>query len=133
MTDQLLALGNPAPTDFFVGEAYLAGLEDNGELSAGNVTFRAGARNNWHTHTVGQLLIVTNGEGLYQEEDKPARRIRRSDTVYTAAGVNHWHGATADQEMAHVAVTLKDPRGDVVAWGNSVTDEEFATANSEAK
>lgn len=64
-------------------------------ISGSRVTFAAGARSNWHRHPRGQLLIVTEGEGLVQEENGPVRRIRAGDAVWTASGVKHWHGASA--------------------------------------
>lgn len=122
-------IGNPANPDWFTGDVHMASLEEPAELQAANVTFAAGARTNWHTHQVGQLIVVVDGEGIFQEEGQPARRIVTGETAWAGPGVNHWHGATATSGMTHVVANLKDAVGDFVAWGNPVTDEEFAAAN----
>ena len=123
--------GDLIENEFFTGNAYLAGLDDNDAAMSGNVTFDAGARNNWHVHTVGQTLFVTDGTGIYQEDGKPAQRITAGDVIYTPAGVKHWHGATADSAMSHIAVTYKDADGEVVEWLEPVSDVQFSQANKE--
>lgn len=122
-------LGNPANPDWFTGDVHMASMEEPTELQAANVTFATGARTNWHTHQVGQLIVVVEGEGIFQEEGQPARRIVTGDTAWAGPGVNHWHGATADSAMTHVVANLKDDEGGFVDWGNRVTDEEFDAAN----
>lgn len=124
-------LGNPANPDWFTGDVHMASLEEPTELQAANVTFAAGARTNWHTHQVGQLIVVVEGEGIFQEEGQPARRISTGDTAWAGPGVNHWHGATADNAMTHVVANLKDDEGGFVDWGNRVTEEEFEAANQQ--
>lgn len=109
----------------------MASLEEPTELQAANVTFAAGARTNWHTHQIGQLIVVVDGEGIFQEEGQPARRIAIGDTAWAGPGVNHWHGATAGNAMTHVVANLKDAEGGFVAWGNRVTEEEFTAANQQ--
>lgn len=122
-------LGNTANPDWFTGDVHMASLEEPTELQAANVTFAAGARTNWHTHQVGQLIVVVDGEGIFQEAGQPARRISTGDTAWAGPGVNHWHGATEDNAMAHVVANLKDDEGGFVDWGNRVTEEEFNAAN----
>ncbi|WCT75379.1 cupin domain-containing protein [Sphingomonas naphthae] len=96
-------------------------------LSGATVTFQPGARSNWHSHPLGQLLIVTEGEGFVQVEGEAARRIGAGDTVWTAPGVKHWHGATPTSAMRHVAVAeAKD--GTSVAWAEPVTDAQYRAA-----
>lgn len=126
-------LGNPANPDWFTGDVHMASMEELTQLQAANVTFAAGARTNWHTHQVGQLIIVVEGEGLFQEEGQPARLIRRGETAWAGPAVNHWHGATADSGMSHVVANLKDDEGDFVDWGRPVTDEEFTTADESVR
>lgn len=122
-------LGNPVNPEWFTGEVHMASLEEPQELQAANVTFAPGGRTNWHTHQVGQLIVVVEGEGIFQVEGRPARRIRVGETAWAGPGVNHWHGATAETGMAHVVANLKDAQGDFADWGRPVTDEEYAAAH----
>lgn len=126
-------LGNPANPDWFTGQVHMASLEEPTELQAANVTFAAGARTNWHTHQVGQLIVVVEGTGIFQEEGQPARRIAVGDTAWAGPGVNHWHGAAGDTPMTHVVANLKDGNGAFVDWGRPVTDEEYAAADEQAR
>jgi 4-carboxymuconolactone decarboxylase len=94
------------------------------KLGGARVTFQPGARSNWHTHPLGQLLLVTDGRGLIQEQGGRVRTIRRGDAVWTAPGVRHWHGAAPDSVMSHVAVS-ETVDGQRVVWGAPVTDREY--------
>jgi quercetin dioxygenase-like cupin family protein len=89
-----------------------------------NVAFEAGARNNWHTHPGGQILIVTDGIGYYQEKGKPIQLIRKGDVVNIPPDIKHWHGASHDSEFTHIAVNPNTQRG-IVVWMERVTDEEY--------
>lgn len=93
---------------FFNKNSYLnelATLTKEG-MQVANVTFEPGCRNNWHIHHDGyQLLLVTAGQGWYQEEGAPAKKLLPGDVVYIAEGIKHWHGATKDSWFAHVAIT----------------------------
>ncbi|MEC0240237.1 cupin domain-containing protein [Paenibacillus dokdonensis] len=94
--------------DNFIGDAYLQMVfTDPTPLNTaiGNVTFAPGARNNWHKHKIGQVLLVTGGEGWYQEEGKPAQLLKMGDVVNIAPHVKHWHGATKDSWFVHLAMT----------------------------
>src|SRR5699024_8205773 len=85
---------NVAYQDVFTGQSYLQGLVNDPDVSVGvgNVTFEPGCRNNWHIHHNGfQILLVTGGEGWYQEAGQPARRLHPGDVVVTKDGVKHWH------------------------------------------
>ncbi len=93
-------------------------------LGGATVTFQPGARSNWHSHPLGQLLIVTAGEGLVQAKGEPVRRIKPGDVVWTAPGVEHWHGATPISAMTHVAVA-EALDGKSVTWLEPVTDAEY--------
>jgi len=86
----------------------------------GSVTFAPGARNNWHSHKVGQVLLVTGGEGWYQEESKPAQPLKTGDVVNIPANVKHWHGATKDSWFAHLAMTPGDTE-----WLEPVDDDVY--------
>jgi 4-carboxymuconolactone decarboxylase len=93
-------------------------------LGGATVTFQPGARSNWHSHPLGQLLIVTDGEGLAQAHGEPVRRIKSGDVVWTAPGVKHWHGATPTRAMSHVAVAQAQD-GLSVTWLAPVTEAEY--------
>lgn len=86
--------------------------------------------NKWHTHPRGQVLIVTEGEGFNQEKGKSAQRIKKGDVINIPAYVEHWHGATANSEMVHIAITNYKGEENVI-WLQPVTDEEFNVANKQ--
>lgn len=116
---------NDAYAQYFIGQSYLQGLvspEDNIDFGIGNVTFEPGCRNDWHIHHDGfQILLVTGGEGWYQEWGKPAQLLKKGDVVVIKEGVKHWHGATADSWFSHVAITKGTSE-----WLEKVTDEDYA-------
>ena len=85
----------------------------------------AGARTAWHTHPRGQTLYVTDGIGYVGRRDGPVQQIRPGDVIYIEPNEEHWHGATADRFMAHVAIQEADENGHMVAWGQHVTDDEY--------
>ncbi len=99
------------------------------ELNApvSNVTFEPGCRNNWHSHTGGQLLIVVGGVGYYQEKGKEAVRIVSGDIVEIAPNVIHWHGAAPDSWFSHLAVAT-NPQTNENTWLKPVSDTEYAEA-----
>jgi quercetin dioxygenase-like cupin family protein len=107
----------------FIGDAYLQMVFTEPtplNTSIGNVTFAPGARNNWHSHKDGQVLLVTGGEGWYQEEEKPARLLKTGDVVNIPANVKHWHGATKDSWFVHLAMTPGETE-----WLDPVDDEWY--------
>ncbi|WP_440831048.1 (R)-mandelonitrile lyase [Pseudomonas fragariae (ex Marin et al. 2024)] len=120
------------PTDYFTGtvriDAPFKGSED-ARISGATVTFEPGARTAWHTHPLGQTLIVTSGAGLVQEKGQPVRTIKPGDTVWIAPNVKHWHGATATTAMSHIAIAeVLD--GEVVDWMEPVSDGDYHAANN---
>ena len=118
---------NEAYAQFFTGQSYLKALAQapDGHFGVGNVTFEPGCRNNWHRHLGGyQILLVTGGQGLYQEAGKPAQLLRAGDVVVIADGVKHWHGATADSWFSHVAITAGQAE-----WLEEVSDQDYAQAH----
>jgi quercetin dioxygenase-like cupin family protein len=130
--DQIFPQGGKLSNDWFTGNAYLTPLvaqDKNNGFSAGSVTFEPGARTNWHTHPKGQVLLVIEGQGFYQEKGKPAQPIKKGDVVNIPENVEHWHGAGAVTKMVHIAITnFKD---DVqVTWLQPVTEKEYATVNN---
>jgi quercetin dioxygenase-like cupin family protein len=122
----IFSQGDKANPDYFTGNAWVKLLVNETEFNSviGNVTFEAGARNNWHTHPGGQILIVTDGTGYYQEKDKPIQLIQRGDVIKIPADVKHWHGAATDSALTHIAITASTPKG-AVDWLERVTDEEY--------
>ena len=120
---------NVAYEQYFSGRSWLAPLTSMKELNVplSNVTFEPGCRNNWHSHTGGQLLICVGGEGYYQEKGKPARRLKAGDVVEIAPDVVHWHGAAPDSWFSHLAVEC-NPQTNKNTWLSPVTDEEYAEA-----
>lgn len=95
------------------------------EVSAATVTFEPCARSAWHTHPKGQLLIVTSGTGWIQQEGETKQLIKAGDTIWTPAGVKHWHGATDKTSMTHIAVQPYSSEGKNVDWQEKVTDEQY--------
>lgn len=120
---------NVAYEQYFSGRSWLAPLTSMKELNVpvSNVTFEPGCRNNWHSHTGGQLLVCVGGEGYYQEKSKPARRLKAGDVVEIAPDVVHWHGAAPDSWFSHLAVEC-NPQTNKNTWLSPVTDEEYAEA-----
>ncbi|MFP1630415.1 cupin domain-containing protein [Zhengella sp. ZM62] len=118
------------PEDYFTGDVLLQPVIQSPEPAALNgsiVTFAPGARTAWHTHPKGQTLHVLSGEGLVQEEGGPARLIRAGDTVWIPENLRHWHGATAERAMVHMAIQ-GEVNGSAVAWAEQVTPEDYAAA-----
>ncbi|WP_375434953.1 cupin domain-containing protein [uncultured Hymenobacter sp.] len=118
--------------DTFTGSAWVSLLVDPKnptDCSLGYVTFEPGARNNWHSHPAGQLLIATAGAGYYQEKGQPAQLLRAGEAVSIGPGVVHWHGATKTSLFAHYAINPNVSQG-IADWGTPVTDEEYQTAHA---
>ena len=114
---------NEAFAQYFIGQSYLNGLVFDPKVSVGigNVTFEPGCRNNWHVHRDGyQVLLVTGGEGWYQEEGKEAQFLKAGDVIVTHDGAKHWHGATKDSWFSHVAITAGTPE-----WLGPVSDDWY--------
>jgi quercetin dioxygenase-like cupin family protein len=97
---------------------------DPTRLSGGQVTFEPGARTMWHTHPLGQTLIVTSGLGWVQSEGGLIEEIRPGDVIWFPPGEKHWHGATATTAMTHIAVT-ESLNGKNVDWMEKVSDEQY--------
>lgn len=114
-------------SEFFTGITHLSRLVANDNIwnsSIANVTFDAGARTNWHKHSGGQILLVTAGEGRYQEKGKEIQIIKKGDVVKIPPEVVHWHGAAPDSEFAHISIEPNLP-DNLTTWLESVTDEEY--------
>jgi quercetin dioxygenase-like cupin family protein len=113
--------------DWFTGTVRIDPLFQVNEpaRAAGNaVTFEPGARTAWHTHPLGQILIVTAGFGRVQREGGPVEDIRPGDVVWFAPGEKHWHGASPTTAMTHIAIQ-ENQNGKMVDWMEKVTDEQY--------
>jgi quercetin dioxygenase-like cupin family protein len=93
-------------------------------IRSGRVSFEPGARTAWHTHPLGQTLVVTAGCGWAQREGGPVEEIRPGDVVWFSPGEKHWHGATPTTAMTHIAIQEKKD-GKVVEWMEKVSDEQY--------
>ena len=116
------------PADWFTGTVRIDPLflkaDDPARATGASVTFEPGARTAWHTHPLGQTLIVTVGCGRVQREGDPIEEIRPGDVVWFPPGEKHWHGASPATAMAHVAIQeAKDGRA--VDWLEHVTDKQY--------
>lgn len=115
------------PAEYFTGNVRVDPLfetPDPARASGASVTFDPGARSAWHTHPLGQTLIVTSGCGWVQSEAAPKVEIRPGDVIWCPPNEKHWHGATTTTAMTHIAIQ-EQLNGKVVEWLEKVTDEEY--------
>lgn len=115
------------PVDWFTGTVRIDPLfqaPDPALVAGASVTFEPGARTAWHTHPLGQTLIVTAGRGWVQREGGAKEEILPGDVVWFAPGEKHWHGATATTAMTHIAIQERQ-NGKVVTWLEQVSDEQY--------
>ncbi len=115
------------PTEWFTGTVRIDALFQAAEparVVGASVTFEPGGRTAWHTHPLGQTLIVTAGCGWAQREGGPVEEIRPGDVVWFAPGEKHWHGAAPTTAMTHIAVQERLD-GEVVVWMEQVSDEQY--------
>jgi len=115
------------PAEWFTGTVRIDPLfqaPDPARVVGASVTFEPGARTAWHTHPLGQTLIVTAGSGLAQRSGAPIEEIRPGDVIWFAPGEKHWHGASATTAMTHIAIVerLDDKTAD---WMEKVSDEQY--------
>jgi quercetin dioxygenase-like cupin family protein len=122
---------SPGPADWFSGSVFIDAVAvpaGRSRLSASSVHFTPGARTAWHTHPNGQTIYVTEGRGLAQRRGGAVEALHPGDRVFFEPGEEHWHGATADQFMTHLALLDVDDDGNNATWGDHVTDEEYTAA-----
>ena len=120
---------NIGQSEWFTGSVYVdtvAVPTDGSRLSASSVHFAPGARTAWHTHPNGQTISVTEGVGLCQCRGGSIEIIRPGDCVYFEPGEEHWHGATSDRFMTHLAMLEVDDAGTSAIWGEHVSDHEYS-------
>ena len=119
----------PGPEDWFTGAVFIdavAAPSGGARLSVSSVHFTPGARTAWHTHPNGQTIFVTEGVGFAQRRGGPVEMIRPGDRVAFEPGEDHWHGATPEHFMTHLAMLEVDDQGIPATWGDKVTDEEYS-------
>ena len=122
------------PADWFTGNVRIDSLfqrQEPSRLGGAIVTFEPGARTAWHTHPLGQTLIVTSGAGWHRCEDGPIEEIRAGDVVWCPPAHRHWHGATPTTAMTHIAVQ-EALDGSPVTWMEHVSDEEYLKGAQDA-
>jgi quercetin dioxygenase-like cupin family protein len=125
--------GDQAPTDYFTGSTWVKMLHPDTDsvfdTQVYNVIFEPSARTNWHSHPGGQILLITDGTGYYQEKGKPARLLNPGDVVPIPPGVVHWHGAAPESDFVHIGMSTKVHLGPA-KWFGPVTDEEYTEATA---
>ncbi len=115
------------PAEYFTGAVRIDPLfqaPDPARVSSASVTFEPGARTAWHSHPLGQTLIVTEGLGRVQRWGGPIEEIRPGDVIWFSPGEKHWHGATATTAMTHIAIQERLD-GKTVDWMEPVSDEQY--------
>jgi quercetin dioxygenase-like cupin family protein len=123
------------PADWFTGTVRIDPLFSTrapARVGGASVTFEPGARTAWHTHPLGQTLIVTAGCGWAQRDGGPVEEIHPRDVVWFPPGEKHWHGATADTAMTHIAIQ-EALDGKAVDWLEHVTNEQYNTRKTPKK
>lgn len=121
------AKGEMVKNNNFVGKVWLKYLVETDSIhnvNIGSVTFEPGARTNWHYHKGGQLLLVTAGTGLYQEKGKTMEIIKQGSVVKCPPNIVHWHGATSEDSMTHIAIGTNTQVGGAV-WLKPVSEAEY--------
>lgn len=112
---------------FFTCNAYnysLVPADSTYTTLVGNVYFEPGARSNWHTPPRGQILIIADGVGYYQEEGKPKRIMRKGDVLKCPLDIKHWHGASPESGLRQMYIVPNTEKG-IVEWLHPVSDEEY--------
>jgi quercetin dioxygenase-like cupin family protein len=126
--------GERASKDYFSNLVWVKMLvADEGNVfdtQVYNVTFEPSARTHWHSHPGGQILLITEGTGYYQEKGKPARLLKKGDTVAIPPEVIHWHGASPKNQFIHIGMSTKVHLGPA-NWFGPVTDQEYSEAIAE--
>src|ERR1041384_6208609 len=119
------------PADWFTGDVYIhdaAAPAGSSTFAAAAVHFTPGARTAWHTHPHGQTIYVVEGVGHAQRRGGPTEGIRPADRAFCQPGGEHWHGASRNRFMTHIAMLQVDDSGSSATWLEHVTDDEYANA-----
>ena len=115
------------PADWFTGDVRIDApfqATEPAKVGGATVTFEPGARTAWHTHPLGQTLIVVQGRGWLQEWDKEPQALNPGDIAWIPPGVKHWHGASSSTAMVHIAIAEAE-NGSPVTWQEHVSDEQY--------
>ncbi len=134
-SNTLFPKGTKGSGEYFTGNVWvnvLATADTTFNTQVASVTFEAGARTHWHRHGGGQMLLVTEGVGYYQEKGKPVKIIRKGDVVKCLPDVEHWHGGSPESAMTHLAVNTNTQKK-IVTWLRPVTKEEYLGKKYQAK
>lgn len=116
-----------APAAYFTGKAFVKTLVAADEVTNCNISdvaFEAGCRNNWHTHPSNQILLVKEGTCYYQEQGQPLQKVAAGGVINILPGIKHWHGASPDASMVHVAININTDKG-IVNWMEPVSNEQY--------
>jgi quercetin dioxygenase-like cupin family protein len=127
--------GQRGPASTFTGTVWVAQLVANDSTFncvMGNVSFEAGARSFWHTHPAGQILLITDGIGYYQEKGKAVQLLHKGDVIQCQPNVEHWHGASESTGMTHISLNPNTEKG-IVTWLRPVSEEEYSKAPKSLK
>ena len=123
-----------APEEHFTGDAWFDLIvrgDEPSRLRSSVVRFSPGARNDWHRHAVGQVLVVTEGLGRIQSRGERSVAIHPGDVIHTEPGEWHWHGAAPDRFMTHLTMYEAAPDGEETTWGETVSDDDYAAQPEE--
>ena len=125
----IMGLGSIIEGPNFTGDAWLKMLSavPSYDCQVYNVTFAPTVRNSWHSHSVGQILLCTDGVGYYQEKGEPAQKLVVGDIINIPADVIHWHGAAPNSQFTHIGITPKASENKAT-WLEEVTDEQYKEA-----
>ncbi len=119
--------GNKAANVHHTGDVWLSELNEADSTfsySTAFAYFNPGARLDWHTHLGGQILLITEGIGYYQEKGKPRQTVHKGETIKCLPGVEHWHGSTLESVFSYIGITNNHSKGRTI-WLQKVTDEEY--------
>ncbi len=119
---------SPAPASYFTGTVWVEILSqtDLVEVQVARVTFQPGARTAWHTHPKGQTLVITSGNGLFQKRGESVQTMQHGDVIVIPADVEHWHGASPNSLMQHLAIHTQ-VEGVAANWLEHVDDEDYSS------
>lgn len=118
----------PAPAEYFTGKAFVKTIVAADVLTNCNISevaFDAGSRNHWHTHPSNQILMIKEGTCYYQEEGGLLQKVNPGEVINILPGVKHWHGASPNEPMFHIAININTDRG-MVNWMEAVTEEVYS-------
>jgi 4-carboxymuconolactone decarboxylase len=119
--------GEKAPNVHHTGTVWLNELsqaDDTFNYNVSQATFEPGSKLDWHAHPGGQILLITDGAGYYQERDKPVKTVHKGDVIKCLPGVEHWHASTPKSAFTYIATTMNHPKGRTI-WLESVAEKEY--------